>query len=125
MTTFRDRRKQQTTMELRAIAGEHLRTLGAAGLSLRAIARDAGIAPSALYRHFASRDDLLTDLLVAAFVSHAESVEAAAEPHVRDDPVAALRAALLAYRRWVVAHPAEFGLAYGTPVPGYHAPAER
>ena len=126
MTTFRDRRKQQTEAELRAIASQHLRTEGAAGLSLRAIARDAGMAASAVYRYFPSRDDLLTDLLVAAFTSHAESVEAAAQSFVDSgDPVAGLRAALLAYRQWAVDHPAEFGLAYGTPVPGYRAPADR
>lgn len=33
--------------------------------------------------------------------------------------------ALRAYRRWALDHPAEFGLAYGTPVPGYRAPADR
>jgi AcrR family transcriptional regulator len=126
MTTFRDRRKQQTAAELRAIAGAHLRTMGAAGLSLRAIAREAGMAPSAVYRYFPSRDDLLTDLLVAAFTDHAEAVEAVARPHVHDgDPVAALRAAFRGYRRWAVEHPAEFGLVYGAPVPGYVAPADR
>jgi AcrR family transcriptional regulator len=126
MTTFRDRRKQQTEAELRSIAGEHLRSEGAAGLSLRAIARDAGMAPSAVYRYFPSRDDLLTDLLVAAFTSHADAVESASRSYLDSgDPGAALRAAFLAYRSWAVEHPAEFGLAYGTPVPGYRAPADR
>jgi len=126
MTTFRDRRKQQTEAELRGIASQHLHTEGAAALSLRAIARDAGMAPSAVYRYFPSRDDLLTDLLVVAFTSHAESVEVAAQSFLDSgDPVAGLRAAMLAYRSWAVDHPAEFGLAYGTPVPGYRAPADR
>ena len=78
---------------------------------------------SSIYRYFPSRDDLLTALLVAAFTAQADDVEAAARQHV--DPVAAIRAALHAYRAWALAHPAEFALAYGTPVPGYAAPPER
>ena len=30
-----------------------------------------------------------------------------------------------AMRRWAVDHPARWALLYGSPVPGYHAPAER
>ena len=108
---------------LRAVAGRHLAEHGSAALSLRAVARDAGMAVSNVYRYFPSRDDLLTDLLVRAFDGHADAVEAATAPHLAaGDPVAALRAGLTAYRSWAVEHPAEFGLAYGAPVPGYDAP---
>jgi AcrR family transcriptional regulator len=34
-----------------------------------------------------------------------------------------LRAVALAYRAWSVAHPNEFGLIFGDPIPGYEAPA--
>jgi hypothetical protein len=37
--------------------------------------------------------------------------------------VAAVGAGLWAYRSWSLEHPAEFGLLYGAPVPGYEAPA--
>ncbi|WP_327011840.1 TetR/AcrR family transcriptional regulator [Dactylosporangium sp. NBC_01737] len=99
-----------------------LRRSGAAALSLRAVARDVGIAVSALYRYFPSRDELLTDLIVAAFDAHADAVERGGAD---DDVADALRGALHAYRAWALAHPAEFGLAYGSPVPGYVAPPER
>jgi AcrR family transcriptional regulator len=121
---IRERRRQELITELREIAHRHLVEHGAAGLSLRAIARDAGISVSALYRYFAHRDDLLTDLLVRAFDDQADTVEAAAR-EADADPGAAVVAGLRAYRRWAVRHPAEFGLAYGAPVPGYSAPAER
>jgi AcrR family transcriptional regulator len=120
---LRERRRRELTAEIREIAHRHLVEHGPAGLSLRAVARDAGIAVSALYRYFAHRDDLLTDLLVRAFDAHADAVEAATAR--ASTPAAALAAGFRAYRAWAVEHPAEFGLAYGTPVPGYAAPGER
>ncbi len=84
------------------------------------------MAVSNVYNYFPSRDDLLTDLLVRAYESHAAAVEAAAAPLLeRGDPAAALRDAFVAYRRWALERRAEFGLAYGAPVPGYDAPADR
>lgn len=120
-TGLRARRRQELLAAIRAAALEELRRSGAAGLSLRAVARDIGIAVSALYRYFPSRDELLTDLIVAAFDAHAAAVEAGG---AHDDVGEALRGVMHAYRTWAVAHPAEFGLAYGAPVPGYVAPPE-
>ena len=42
------------------IGREHLATQGAAALSLRSVARDLGVVPSAINRYVASRDELLT-----------------------------------------------------------------
>lgn len=118
---LRARRRQELLAAIRTAAIEELRRSGAAGLSLRAVARNVGIAVSALYRYFPSRDELLTDLIVTAFDAHADAVEAGGTHH---DVAEALRGVWHAYRAWAVAHPAEFGLAYGTPVPGYVAPPE-
>jgi AcrR family transcriptional regulator len=97
---------------------------GAAGLSVRAIARELGMVSSAIYRYVSSRDDLLTLLLVDAYSELADAVDRARETVGdlwSDDVVAIARAT----RRWAVEHPARWALLYGTPVPGYHAPAER
>jgi AcrR family transcriptional regulator len=119
--SLRARRREELVAAVRRAALDELRRNGAAGLSLRAVAREVGVAASALYRYYPSRDELLTDLLVTAFDDHANAVQAAASaPDVRQ----ALRGAFAAYRAWAVGHPAEFGLAYGAPVPGYAAPAE-
>jgi AcrR family transcriptional regulator len=102
----------------------HLVTEGAAGLSLRAIARDLGMVSSAVYRYVASRDDLLTLLLVDAYSSLADEVDrarCAGGDSWRDRLVAMAHAA----RAWAVAQPASWALLYGSPVPGYHAPRER
>ncbi|MCV7229321.1 TetR/AcrR family transcriptional regulator [Mycolicibacterium komossense] len=98
-------------------------TEGAAGLSLRAIARDLGMVSSAVYRYVASRDDLLTLLLIDAYSDLADAVDAARDEadSWRDEVIAMAGAA----RRWAVRQPASWALLYGSPVPGYRAPAER
>jgi len=96
---------------------------GAAGLSLRAIARDLGMVSSAVYRYVASRDDLLTLLLVDAYSELADAVDAA-RAGAGQDWRAEIAAIAHATRAWAVAHPAGWALLYGSPVPGYHAPPE-
>lgn len=117
---LRARRRDEVLAAIRSAAAAELEEQGAAGLSLRSVARRVGLAPSALYRYFPGRDDLLTDLVVTAFDAQADAVEAAAARHAA--PLDAARAALLAYRGWAVANPAWFGLLYGAPVPGFAAP---
>ena len=60
-----------------ATASAHVAADGAAALSLRAVARDLGMASSAVYRYFASRDELLTALIIEAYDSLGEHTEAA------------------------------------------------
>ena len=122
--SLRERRRQDLTTEITEVARRHLAAEGLGGLSLRAVARDVGMAVSALYRYFASRDDLVTALLVEAYEAHAAAVEAAVG-RAGDDPVDRLRAGLVEFRRWAVDRPVEYGLMYGSPLPGYEAPADR
>jgi AcrR family transcriptional regulator len=119
--TLRERRREETLRAILDAAHAQLVTEGAAALSLRAVARDVGMAVSAIYRYVPSRDDLLTELVVAGFTAQADAVESALKK--AGDAVEALGAGLWAYRTWGVEHPAEFGLLYGAPVPGYQAPA--
>ena len=101
----------------------HLVSDGAAGLSLRAIARELGMVSSAVYRYVASRDELLTLLLVDAYSELADAVDAArtAQDSWQDRLLGMANAA----REWALQHPASWALLYGSPVPGYRAPAER
>jgi len=110
--------------EIKAAARRHLATDGA-NLSLRAVARDMGMVSSALYRYFASRDDLLTALIIDAYNALGAAVEKAdAAVGERGD----LRGRFLvlgrAVRQWALANPAEYALIFGSPVPGYAAPAD-
>lgn len=137
----RARVRAELTREITEVARRHLASQGAAALSLRAIARELGMASSAVYRYFPSRDDLLTTLIVDAYSALGDTAEqadrAAAEQagHTaaeRADGVdsengaaglrARWRAVCSATRNWAVAHPHEYALVYGSPVPGYAAP---
>ena len=122
--SIRARVRAEMTAEIKAVAKRHLETDGA-NLSLRAVARDMGMVSSALYRYFASRDELLTALIVDAYNALGETVETA-EARVRDRGQVRDRwlAAARAVRGWALAQPAEYALLYGSPVPGYAAPAD-
>jgi AcrR family transcriptional regulator len=110
--------------EIKTIARHHLETDGA-NLSLRAVARDMGIVSSALYRYFASRDDLLTALILDAYNALGEAAEAAdAAVTDRSQLRARWLATAHAIRAWALRTPAEYALLFGTPVPGYAAPAD-
>ncbi|MFB6931354.1 TetR/AcrR family transcriptional regulator [Streptomyces chartreusis] len=111
------------TEEIRAVARRHL-AIDGANLSLRAVARDAGLVPSALYRYFASRDALLTALIVEAYEALAEAAEAAEAAVPRADLGGRWLAVCRAVRAWGLDNPAEYALIYGSPVPGYAAPED-
>lgn len=121
--TARERARLELTAEIKAAARRQLAESGAAQLSLRAVSRELGLASSALYRYFGSRDELLTALITDAYNALADAVEAANEG-TACGPRTRWHAAGHAVRDWARANPHEFALLFGTPVPGYHAPAE-
>lgn len=126
-TSARALARDHLTRAILASARAQLGTVGPAALSVRAVARDVGLASSAVYRYFASRDDLLTALLVACFDEQGEEVEAA-EAAARavdpDDLSGRWSAVAQTFRRWALAHPWDYALLYGSPVPGYEAPVQ-
>ncbi|QIS20501.1 TetR/AcrR family transcriptional regulator [Nocardia terpenica] len=121
-TTPRARARARTMDDIVRIGREHLAVHGAAALSLRAVARDLGVVSSAVYRYVRSRDELLTLLVVDGYTDMAAAV-AAALAAAPADPARRLRVLGRAVREWAVAEPARYGLLFGTPVPGYQAPA--
>ncbi len=121
----RARAREQTMRDIVRIGREHLATDGAAALSLRAVARDLGIVSSAIYRYVASRDELLTLLVVDGYDELGDAVDAAVERVDRSDHAGRMVAIGRAVRAWGLAEPATYALLFGSPVPGYEAPAER
>jgi AcrR family transcriptional regulator len=123
-TGVRARLRAELTEQIKAEARRQLAEQGAAGLSLRAVAREVGMVSSAVYRYFPSRDELLTALIVDAFDAvgrAAEEADAACRP---EDVGARFVAVAQAVRAWAWAHPHEYALVYGSPVPGYAAPTD-
>jgi AcrR family transcriptional regulator len=120
--SLRARVRAEMTDEIKQTARRHLAVNGASNLSLRAVARDLGMVSSAVYRYFASRDDLLTALIIDAYDALGESVETAESAMERADLNGRYSAVCHAVRTWAKANPHEYALTYGSPVPGYVAP---
>jgi AcrR family transcriptional regulator len=118
--TPRERYRAQVRAEVKDHAWEQIATAGASALSLNAIARQMGMSGPALYRYFAGRDELITELVRDAYQSLSDTFRATVEAGGGAD-LAALAHAL---RGWALADPHRYFLVYGTPVPGYHAPAD-
>ncbi|MGW4911783.1 TetR/AcrR family transcriptional regulator [Streptomyces sp. NPDC004270] len=120
----RARARMEVTAAIKDEARRQLAAEGAAKLSLRAVARELGMVSSALYRYFPSRDDLLTALIIDAYDSLGEAAEAAHATALAAGAVPARRWVTVceAVRGWALAHPHEYALIYGSPVPGYAAP---
>src|SRR5204863_3789612 len=115
--SIRARVRAELVDEIKAVARRHLAADGA-NLSLRAVARDMGMVSSALYRYFASRDDLLTALIIDAYDAMGEAAERAdASVTERTDLTGRWQAICRGVRAWALAHPAEYALLFGTPVP--------
>jgi AcrR family transcriptional regulator len=123
MPSRRARLHEATATEIKAQARSLMATEGTSSINLRAVARQMGIAPSALYRYFPSRDAILTALVKDAYDAVGEAVEQATGNAPDDDTATAMLAAVHAFRRWALEHPQEYALIYGTPVPDYRAPA--
>ncbi len=122
--TARATARAELTRAILDNATAQLAEIGPAALSVRAVARDLGMASSAVYRYFPSRDALLTALIVQAhdeLGALAEDAEAAVR---RRDLRGRWRAVAHALRDWAREHPHQYALTYGSPVPGYAAPAD-
>lgn len=115
-TTPRERYRAQVRAEVKERAWEQIATAGASALSLNAIAKHMGMTGPALYRYFANRDELITELVRDAYRSLADGV---GQARAAGADAVGLAHAL---RKWALADPQRYFLVYGTPVPGYHAP---
>lgn len=122
--TARERARIELTREIKDEARRQLAASGASGLSLRAVARELGMASSALYRYFPSRDELLTALIIDAYNALGQHTEEAEQAVSAEDFRSRFRAVCNAVREWTIAHPNEYALVYGSPVPGYRAPED-
>ncbi len=122
--TARVQARDSFRRRLIAAAYARLATQGAAGLRMRQLARDLGVTPGALYRYVAGRDELLTILVVDAYEALSEAARQADSEAPRSDLEGRWTAIWHAVRTWALEHRNEYQLIYGTPIPGYRAPAD-
>jgi AcrR family transcriptional regulator len=108
----RERLRAETVAEIKASARRQLLEKGYKAISLRAVAREVGMSPAALYRYFDSLDDLVVELccdfwdeLIAATVEAMETVLA-------DRHLERMKCWVWTFRSWSVAHRSEFELMF-------------
>jgi AcrR family transcriptional regulator len=86
-------------------------------LSLRGVAREAGVAAPSVYLHFTNKEELLRAVVSAHFTALQRAIEiAVATGH---DPASRLLAGCLAYCRYAVEHPGSYQLLFNTPRPAF------
>lgn len=98
---------------------------GVEALSLREVSREIGVVSSAVYRYVASRDDLLTLLVVDCYNDVGDAVDAGDRAAAGESAKRRYIEVAARMRRWAAAHPERWTLLYGTPVRGYAAPSEQ
>jgi AcrR family transcriptional regulator len=115
----RGRLRTATLSEIKSVARQLLVNEGTGGVSLRAIAREMGMTAPALYRYYPNLEELVGELCADLYNETSDALEQARDAATpADDPGARLYAVCREFRRWSVAHPAEFGLMFGSPLPG-------
>ena len=135
--TMRERYRAQVRGEVKQAALRQLAESGPGGVSVSAIGKQLGVSGPALYRYFASRDELLTELVIDAYHDLAAALSAAASAGASagasaaaslapsPDPGARFEALARAYRSWALAQPHRYRLLFGPPLPGYDAHAQQ
>jgi AcrR family transcriptional regulator len=122
--TRRERQRAATVEEIKDVARRLMREQGIVDVRFTDIAKEMGMTPPALYRYFADRDALLTELIAEAYRELGREVAEAREQHDPDDVWGRWVAVGTAYRSWARREPEQFALILGMPVPGYVAPED-
>jgi AcrR family transcriptional regulator len=81
---------------------------GAEAVSVREVARRAGVSPGAPFRHFPSRDALMQAVAEEAQRRFRAEIEAALATAAPGDPLGRFRCLGLAYLRWAMRNPTHF-----------------
>ena len=121
---MRERYRAHVRHEVKQAALRQLAESGPAAVSVSAIGKQLGVSGPALYRYFASRDELLAELMIDAYHDLADALAAAGRAPA-PGPRARLERLARAYRSWALAQPHRYRLLFGPPLPGYDAHAQR
>lgn len=94
----------------RQLAGQH----GLSKLTMAAVAKEVGVTPPALYRHFENRQDIIAQVCVLIVEEVLETLAAAVARQDPGDVAAALAVSTRTSLDWAVRNPAEFDLIIGS-----------
>jgi len=107
----RERERGETRDKILATAREMFEQEGYEAVTMRAIANRIEYTPTALYHHFRSKHDLLTELCASEFAKFGSRFRHAAKG---TDPIARLRAAAETYFRFAEEHPSQYRFLFMT-----------
>ncbi|WP_164519657.1 TetR/AcrR family transcriptional regulator [Nocardioides ferulae] len=110
----RDRQRQVTLDEITSSAQRQLTEHGVRGFSLRAVAREVGLTPSAIYRYYDSQTALVSAVALTAYEQATDALRTAADLTAGQHTRGRLEAVFTAYRAWALTHPGEFELLFAT-----------
>ncbi|MEV0650559.1 TetR/AcrR family transcriptional regulator [Phytomonospora sp. NPDC050363] len=110
----RERVRNATVAEIKAVARRQLTADGPLAISLRAIARDMGMSAPALYRYFPSLEALLVALCVDLYDELRAFMETACDELAEDDHIGRVLVAARSFRSWAVSHRPEFTLMFAS-----------
>ena len=120
----REKARAATIEEIKRTALALMRQHGTADLKFADIARAMDMTPPALYRYFADRDALLSELITDAYDELGDAVAKARDALPADDIGGRFMAVAQGYRQWAREQPQQFALILGQPVNGYAAPED-
>jgi AcrR family transcriptional regulator len=110
--------------ELLAAAEAVLVREGPGGLTVRAVATEAGIAPMGVYNRFGDKDGLVDALLIKGFDRLREAIEGGLTAGIAQDAVAGFYACGLRYREFALANPHFYAIMFEGAFPREHSNAE-
>lgn len=114
----------ETVDAIKVEATRQLHSRGALVLTPESVRTALAMPEEEFTGHFASRDALLTALVVDAYDGMGERAEAAVRESSDEAPLARWVAVCRAVQGWAVEQPYEYELIYGTNIPDYDAPPE-
>jgi AcrR family transcriptional regulator len=120
----RERLRAATLAEIRTTGRRLLVEQGATAVTLRAIAREMGVTPAALYRYVTSHEDLMVLLGVEIHDEVTAALEAARDALPNAAAPQRLLACTRQFRRYALTHRNEFQLIFANPLPDLMVPCE-
>jgi AcrR family transcriptional regulator len=112
-STRRERLRAEMLTQIKGNARLLLTAGGAHAISLRAIAREIGITPAAIYRYYPNLKALIDALHDDILGELDTQIQFVRDQNPDDHPMVRLGKMARVFRRWALDHPAEFWLALG------------
>jgi AcrR family transcriptional regulator len=112
--THRERVRALTVAEIKEQAYAQIAEGGPGTLSLSGIAKAMGMSGPAMYRYFASREELMATLVTESFEDLADSLSEIAARVRKREPEHRLRAVAHGFREWALASPHRYRLVFGS-----------